>query len=84
MITGYIRESDDENVERKTKSSSSTQQPLTGAQFMRNLFGLINRQSLYAIPEKDLENPTEESQKLVDKFRMKLIKKLADKLKDYK
>lgn len=83
MITGYIRESDDENTERKTKSSSSTQQPLTGAQFMRNLFGLINRQSLYAIPEKDLENPTEESQKLVDKFRMKLIKKLADKLKDF-
>ena len=83
MITGYIRESDDENAERKTKSSSSTQQPLTSSQFMRNLFGLINRQSLYAIPEKDLENPTEESQKLVDKFRIKLIKKLADKLKDF-
>ena len=83
MITGYIRESNDENVEQKTKSSSSTQQSLTSSQFMRNLFGLINRQSLYAIPEKDLENPTEESQKLVDKFRMKLIKKLADKLKDY-
>ena len=83
MITGYIRESDDENAERKTKSSSSTQQPLTSSQFMRNLFGLINKQSLYAIPEKDLENPTEESQKLVDKFRIKLIKKLADKLKDF-
>lgn len=83
MITGYIRESDDENAERKTKSSSSTQQPLTGAQFMRNLFGLINKNTLYLIPEKDLENPTEESQKLVDKFRMRLIKKLADKLKDF-
>ena len=83
MITGYIKESDDENAERKTKSSSSTQQPLTSSQFMRNLFGLINKQSLSAIPEKDLENPTEESQKLVDKFRIKLIKKLADKLKDF-
>ena len=83
MITGYIRESDDENAEQKTKSSSSTQQPLTGAQFMRNLFGLINKNTLHLIPEKDLENSTEESQKLVDKFRMRLIKKLADKLKDF-
>ena len=83
MITGYIRESDDENAERKTKSSSSTQQPITSSQFMRNLFGLINKNTLHLIPEKDLENPTEESQKLVDKFRMRLIKKLADKLKDF-
>ena len=83
MITGYIRESDDENTEQKTKPSSSTQQPLTSSQFMRNLFGLINKNTLHLIPEKDLENPTEESQKLVDKFRMRLIKKLADKLKDF-
>lgn len=83
MITGYIRESDDENAERKTKSSSTIPQSIISSQKVRSLFGRLNENTLYSIPEKDLETPTEESQKLVDEFRKKLIKYLAKQLKDY-
>ena len=83
MITGYIRESDDENTEQKTKSSSTIPQSIISSEKVRSLFGRLNGDTLYSIPEKDLENPTEESQKLVDEFRRKLIKYLAKKLKDY-
>ena len=83
MITGYIRESDNENAEQKTKSSSTIPQSIISSDKVRSLFGRLNGDTLYSIPEKDLENPTEESQKLVDEFRRKLIKYLAKKLKDY-
>lgn len=83
MITGYIRESDDENAERKTKSNSTIPQSIISSDKVRSLFGRLNGGTLYSIPEKDLETPTEESQKLVDEFRKKLIKYLAKQLKDY-
>lgn len=89
-ITGYDRETyeetdqnSDDNNDQKSKVSENKSQSITSSQFMRTALGRINSTTLKHIPEEDLENPTNESQKLVDEFRKKLITYLSKSLKNY-